>query len=169
MVGLREGNEHPAVESHLSKYRRLMPALALILHLADGGVGPVSKKAALMAVSWCELLESHARRIYACVESERMRVAGILLGKIRQGALPATFSARDVIRKGWTALSTPDDVREAMAILIDHGWIREDLDTQTGGRPKLTYLVHPSLSSVLSVPQGGRLGHFDDASGREEE
>jgi hypothetical protein len=43
---LRAEDEHPVLLSHLAKYRSLMPALALILHVIDGvdaGVsGPVS-------------------------------------------------------------------------------------------------------------------------------
>jgi putative DNA primase/helicase len=35
------GDLHPAMESHLAKYRSLIPSLALILHLVDGGAGPV--------------------------------------------------------------------------------------------------------------------------------
>jgi putative DNA primase/helicase len=31
------GDLHPALESHLAKYRKLVPALALICHLVDGG------------------------------------------------------------------------------------------------------------------------------------
>src|SRR5208337_3331522 len=59
----------PAMESHLAKYRSLMPSLALIFHLvevADGteSEGPVSERAAIMAVTWCEYLETHAWRVY---------------------------------------------------------------------------------------------------------
>ncbi len=32
---LRGGNEHPAIEAHLSKYRSLIPSLALLIHLAE--------------------------------------------------------------------------------------------------------------------------------------
>jgi putative DNA primase/helicase len=38
---LRSGEEHPAIEAHLAKYRSLVPSLALICHLADGAAGPV--------------------------------------------------------------------------------------------------------------------------------
>lgn len=32
---VRSGTEHPAIESHLAKYRSLVPALALLSYLAD--------------------------------------------------------------------------------------------------------------------------------------
>jgi putative DNA primase/helicase len=34
---LRNGDNHPAWEAYLAKHRKLIPALALICHLADGG------------------------------------------------------------------------------------------------------------------------------------
>jgi putative DNA primase/helicase len=42
---LRSGIEHPAIEAHLAKYRSLVPAIALICHLVDGGAGPVPEAA----------------------------------------------------------------------------------------------------------------------------
>ena len=39
---LRSGEMSPALEGHLAKYRKLVPALALINHLADGDGGDVS-------------------------------------------------------------------------------------------------------------------------------
>jgi Protein of unknown function (DUF3987) len=70
--GLGEGqpqpeDDHPVPLSHLAKYRSLMPALALILHVIDGvdtGVGgPVSGVAAEHAAAWCRYLEAHAAAV----------------------------------------------------------------------------------------------------------
>jgi len=59
----------PAFESHIAKYRSLMPALALVFHLiavvAGDDPAPVSLKAAKLAATWCEFLEKHAKKIYA--------------------------------------------------------------------------------------------------------
>src|SRR3546814_10544767 len=41
---LRSGELHPAVESHLAKYRKLVPSLALIHHLAGFGSGAVGER-----------------------------------------------------------------------------------------------------------------------------
>ncbi len=63
------GNElHPALISHLSKYRKLMPALSLLFELAAQAAGTreadtVSLEHARIAASWCDYLESHARRV----------------------------------------------------------------------------------------------------------
>ncbi|MCX7143974.1 MAG: DUF3987 domain-containing protein [Proteobacteria bacterium] len=42
-------DEHPVMLGHLGKFRSLFPKLALIMHLAAGGVGPISKSAAVRA------------------------------------------------------------------------------------------------------------------------
>ena len=62
---LRRGDDHPAIEAHLAKYRSLAPSLALLIHLADGGKNPVGVDALEGACAWAEYLESHARRVYS--------------------------------------------------------------------------------------------------------
>jgi putative DNA primase/helicase len=62
---LRGAEMPPALESHLAKYRKLVPALALVNHLADGGTGAVSEAATLRALAFAVCLESHARRAYS--------------------------------------------------------------------------------------------------------
>lgn len=66
-----EGNDHPIILQHLSKYRSLMPSLALIfhiVHLADGQKDrDVTLESAKKAAACCDYLESHARRIYGMV------------------------------------------------------------------------------------------------------
>jgi Protein of unknown function (DUF3987) len=47
---LRSGELTPALESHFSKYRKLVPALALINHLADGGNGAISEMRWLLPI-----------------------------------------------------------------------------------------------------------------------
>jgi Protein of unknown function (DUF3987) len=53
---LRSGELSPAMEGHVAKYRKLVPSLALINHLADGGQGPVPHwsllKASLSRSTW---------------------------------------------------------------------------------------------------------------------
>jgi len=73
------------MESHLAKYRKLVPGLALLLHLADRGTGPVSEKAALQALGWAEYLESHAMRAYASVLTPEAAAAKAVIGRIRKG------------------------------------------------------------------------------------
>jgi putative DNA primase/helicase len=67
----------PALESHFAKYRKLVPALALICHIADVGHGPIGKNAMLRALGLAAYLEMHARRAYgAGPEAETRRSEG---------------------------------------------------------------------------------------------
>jgi len=79
---LRSAELPSALESHLAKYRSLMPSLALICHLieyvdsttddssTEGGA--VGLRSAVRAAAWCEYLETHARRLYASAENPAM-------------------------------------------------------------------------------------------------
>ncbi|MCP4545122.1 MAG: DUF3987 domain-containing protein, partial [bacterium] len=44
------GDLHPALEAHYAKFKKTIPALALITHLADGGTGPISEMAIARAL-----------------------------------------------------------------------------------------------------------------------
>ncbi|MGC8703797.1 MAG: DUF3987 domain-containing protein, partial [Thiomonas sp.] len=139
---LRSGELHPAIESHLSKYRKLVPALALICHLADSGCGPVSETAMLRALSWATYLESHARRIYGGAVSPEVDAARAILRRIKRGDLPRDgFGSRDVWRPGWAGLDDRDLVNAALGYLVEMGWLIEDRQP-TGGRPATIYRLN---------------------------
>ncbi len=139
---LRSNELHPALESHLTKYRKLVPGLSLILHLACGAAGPVSRDATLQALGWAEYLESHAKRLYASVAPPEVGTATAILNKIKSGALVSPFAAWNVWRAGWAGLSDQEQVKEGLQLLVDLGWLRLDL-RPTGGRPAAEYEIHP--------------------------
>jgi putative DNA primase/helicase len=139
---LRGSSLHPAMESHLAKYRGLGPKLALICHLCSGGVGPVSGDAMARALGWLEYLESHAKRAYGSVLAAAATDARILVEKIRRGALPARFTERDVYRKEWRGLTDPARVHAALDVLVEHDWLGRE-QVQTGGRPTHVFTVNP--------------------------
>src|SRR5437773_6744078 len=130
---VRGDDLHPALVSHLSKYRSLMPSLACLFELADGGTELVSLEHAKQAASWCAYLESHARRIYSCVVTPQLRAARALADKIKHRKVGADgfFSCRDVYLKGWSGLDSPEAVKQAAEILQDAGWVR-DLNGESG-------------------------------------
>lgn len=143
---LRSDNEHPAFVSHLSKYRKLVPGLALLIHLADNEAGPVGKVALLMALSWAEYLESHAQRAYASVMLEAAQNANALLRRIQHGDVPNPFAhRRDVYLKHWAHLSTRQKAGEAVQMLCDFGYLQQELVQETGGRPKIEFWINPKV------------------------
>jgi len=130
--------ESEGMEGALSKFRHHVPALALLLHIVDGGVGPVSLSATLRALNLAEYFASHARRLHASGRRLAVRGARSILGKLRDGELPNPFTARDIHQRGWSGLSERADVGDALDMLVAHGWLSE-ADIATGGRPMTVY------------------------------
>jgi hypothetical protein len=147
---LRRGTEHPAMESHLAKYRSLVPSLALLIHLVDGGRGPVTLEAFERAAAWGEYLESHARRVYRQGLASAYVAARALADHLLRHDLPPEFTLRDVYRPQWSGLDTVDAALEAVGVLLDLDWISESTSTTgdrspTGGRPSPKYIVNPRI------------------------
>lgn len=144
---IRSGNDHAAFESHLAKYRKLVPALALLIHLAETEGGPIGEAALLKALAWADYLESHARRAYASVTQAEAEGARALLHRIRRNEVPDLFGAREIYLKHWAYLSNPEEAREAIRLLCDLDYLREErLDT--GGRPLTQYRVNPKARAA---------------------
>jgi hypothetical protein len=142
-IGDHGGGEHPAMESHLAKYRSLIPTLALIIHLLSHGTGPVSLSALKKAIAWGRYLESHARRIYAGVTESAAIAAQLLAKRIQKGEVPDSFKARDVYRKGWTGLDK-ESVDTAIDVLLSLNWLEERIELTTG-RPRTYYAINPKI------------------------
>ena len=141
-MGSVGGELHPAMESHLAKYRKLVPGLALSLHLADSGTGPVSRKATLQALAWGEYLETHAQRAYTSVIMSEVSAAKAIIQRIRKGDLPRTFASWQVWRPGWAMLSDREQVAEALRLLVELDWLA-CYRQESGGRPSTVYEVNP--------------------------
>ena len=151
---IRGDELHPALISHLSKYRKLVPALALIFALVDtpdnGNV--IHERELLRALAWCDYLRTHAERLYAAAVIPETSGAKQLLDKLKlgklcdsDGVLMSVFSPRQVAVKHWSGLGTPDAVRKAADLLTEYGWlVREAVPSSPiGGRPGERYLIHP--------------------------
>ena len=144
-IGLRSGKEHPTIESHLAKYRSLIPSLALLIHLADDlDGGAVTVSALGKAIKWGQYLESHARRIYGSIAQRSVVAASTLAGKILDCSLPAQFTLRDVYRHGWAGLSERSEAAAAVDVILDHDWLSVSM-VDNGGRPKTVYHVNPQV------------------------
>jgi Protein of unknown function (DUF3987) len=122
---------NPLMIEHFGKYRSLMPSLALIFHcinIADGtSRGNVSAQAAILAVEWCNYLESHARRIYAMAESPEHEAA---------------------VRLG---LNDKQEVETACSVLIEENWLMiQRKPKPPSGRPPLPeYYINPVIIKNL--------------------
>ncbi len=147
---LRAGQDHEVIVAHLAKYRSLIPSIALLSHLIDGGRGKIGVEHIERAIAWGEYLESHARRIYAIAVTPGASEANMLAKRIRDGSLKDEFSLRDVYRKKWLGLSTRDSAERATAVLLDLDWIRR-VDEPTGGHPRTTFAINPHVYRSTSA------------------
>lgn len=142
------GEPSPLTRQHLAKYEKLFCAVALILHLADGNIGPVKVESALRAAAWAQYLEGHARRIYGLVEVGRVSSAQLLGRRIKAGKLADGFTARDVVRKGWTGLETTTQVDAALGLLEEHGWVVAVETNNSSGRPTIRHHINPKIKAA---------------------
>lgn len=139
---LRSEELSPSLESHLSKYRKLIPSLALINHLADGYKGPICEVAILRALAFAKYLESHARRAYSAGIQAETSAAKAILKRIRQHELKEGFTLRDIHQSNWSNLTDRDVVKSGLDLLVDLDWLAARAES-TGGRSKITYLINP--------------------------
>jgi Protein of unknown function (DUF3987) len=149
---LRAGELADCMVSHLSKFRSLMPSLALLLSLADGATESVDLEHTKQAADLCGYFESHAKRIYASRATPE-RIAAESLGKKLQAGWRqdfGVFTVRDVYQNDWSGLSTADEVRAAITVLEEGGWVRLKPDTRDskGGRPSENYEISPRIGGL---------------------
>lgn len=144
---LRSGElQNAAIESHLSKYRSLMPSLALIFHILkraahESNAHSIELKTAETAAAWCTYLQKHAEKLYQTAILSEFDTAREILRKIDSQELGSKFTARDIYAKCWKRLSDPSEVKKALELLTEYRHL-EQIQTQTGGRTKSLYIVN---------------------------
>lgn len=122
---LRSGSLPAPFEAHLGKYRKLVPALALLIHTAEDLSGQVTLSALRRAIAFADCLESHAARVFASGTVAESTAVHTLLRKLCDGTagLPSEFKARDIRRKCWAGLSHQEEVESACELLVEHRWL----------------------------------------------
>lgn len=141
----------PALESHFGKYRSLMPCLALLCHLVEHLSNGTESKSGIdeastqKAIAMCSFLEPHAERVYSLSRKIRGDGAKTLLSRIRSRNLYDGMSLRELERKGWSGLTSKDQLKEALDLLNEHGYLKIE-SVFTDGPPKKVIRLHPKLA-----------------------
>lgn len=142
-----------AFESHLAKYRKLMPSLALLFwlledpnHYANGN--EVSFESAMLAIQWCDFLEKHANKAYRIGQSAEALAVKSLSERLSSGQIIHKSPVRSVYRRQWTHLKTPQLVERALEVLEEHNWLKVVQATVQGGKSK-RIMVHPQFRKGL--------------------
>ncbi len=143
--------EDEAFSSFLYKLPKNCFAVALIFHCLENinqtyFPDEITPATALKAITYIEVLKSHARRVFALGENQIFALAQIVIGKIKKGDLPQGFTGREVMRKQWSGLKSKDTVQDVLSLLVDYRYLRE-LKTDGEGRPTAKFFYHPSLKS----------------------
>lgn len=149
---------NPAKQSHLMKYRGLLPRLAALNQLADSvaalppnsvivGQHSIDLDHLERAVGFLQYLESHMNRVYACAKTEYQRAEESLAEHIRNGDLKDGFTARDVVRSRWENLTSPEPVGYAIESMEELNWIRRQPASAkpARGRPTVQYEINPAV------------------------
>ncbi len=144
---VRSGELHPALESHLAKYRSLIPTLALLIHLAEGRRGAVTAGALRKAIAWGVYLRSHAERLYSQAIHPDVAAARALAKRLLGGEIKDGFALRDIYRNGWSGLSTPQEAQGAIDVLLAWEWLTE-VQVPGAGRTGLAFYINPRIHEL---------------------
>jgi Protein of unknown function (DUF3987) len=148
----------PHFHSHVSKYRSLVPSLAVVFHLIElantadspeafvsnvSDPGGVSAENVDLALEWVDWLELHARKVYGSELNGDALAAHALARKIAQGAAVNGQTIRELGRKQWAGLND-DRLELAVGVLEGLGWLRFET-VETNGKPRDEVRLHPDL------------------------
>lgn len=142
---LRADDIHPAIESHLAKYRSLIPSIALLLSIVDEpNAESIESRFLNKAIKWGVYLFSHSLRIYnGCIDASSIAAKRIVKDKNK---IPSPFKAKEIQQKGWSGLNTHSLVKDALNILVEHCYLIE-MSKPTNGRPSVSYRWNKNIES----------------------
>ena len=145
---LRKTSLTSSENSHFSKYRSLIPGLALLYHSLDSHSGAVCLECLESSLRFAVYLKSHAKRIYASVHGHDAAPARSLASKLIVGAMEDGFTKRSLIHKGWANLSQDWQAKLALDSLVELGWLTEMIPENVG-RKTTRYWMRPGISETL--------------------
>jgi len=152
-IELRSNELHPVLESHLTKYRSLIPSLALIIHIANSAeheifnLVPVTKNSLLKAICWGVYLRSHTERIYSIGINPEKTSAQLILKKIKENKLENKFTARDIHRSGWSGLSSTGIIKDALLLLEDCNYI-QGIKKESPTKSSIQYFINAEIKKT---------------------
>jgi putative DNA primase/helicase len=132
-------------KSYLSKYRSLMPSLALIFHTAkDNDLTPeILLSSVQQAICWCEVLESHTNKILGLSLAPEA-AAEFFLDKMKEGEIYNGQRVREISRKKWKGLTSSNKINQAITLLQEHGYLIKSRETSRGTASDIIY-INPSF------------------------
>jgi putative DNA primase/helicase len=152
MNRIRLENECEGLESHLTKYKKLVPSLALLYHVSSLGcadsTADIEPHSVEQAIQLAKVMESHARKVYSDEVSPEIKSAKALLALAKDiSAETPIWSLRDIYRRQRSGLKTADDVKKAAQMLVDYGHLLspEQFKTLPAGKYSFHCRYHPGV------------------------
>lgn len=150
-----ETGQLAAMSDWASKMAGAAVRLAGLLHLADTGADgiadPIAEPTMRAAVELSRYYLAHAQATFdAWTADPAHKGAKRVLAWIANGKT-ATFTRRELQRGLGTARA--DELTGPIALLAEHGYIRERPTERTKGRPSITYETHPAVINPGSVSE----------------
>jgi Protein of unknown function (DUF3987)/NrS-1 polymerase HBD domain len=152
-ISLRDGRYSDNQLGHYSKYRGLLPTIALLHHVGSERSGAVGKDAVIAAKEAVEYFRSHANRMYCSENYTAVRTALALLKKMKEGKITSPFKGGGYIKQnGWAGLNDTNTINDALKLLEQNNYVREEQFRPDGGvgRPRLLYVINPDWLLQMS-------------------
>ena len=131
-------------KAYLSKYRSLMPSLALIFHAAeDINLNDIPLSCVTQAINWCSILESHTNKILGLSMTPEA-TAELFLEKMKEGEIYNGQKVREISRKKWKGLTSANKINEAITLLENHGYLRKHKEASYG-KTSETIFINPAF------------------------
>lgn len=101
------------------------------------------------AIKLSDYFAAHAQRVYSCIITPGVRASHALAKHLKHGDLEEQFSSRDISRRCWSELGTPELITAALEHLSELHWVRpvEAPPSPKGGRPSERWEVNPKVKS----------------------
>jgi Protein of unknown function (DUF3987) len=124
--------------------------LALTLHVirvqsGEIAPGPVDAQTMLMAIGWLEFYAAHWKKIMSL--AKQSSPGAMLAARVKRGEVTDEMTVREIGRKQWAGLRTPELVQVALDHLEASGWLKLE-DASSGGRPSVIVRLNPKLEGL---------------------
>jgi len=146
----REIRTKEAYQGHLGKYGKMVPAIAAIFESISienpATLEKVGVECLTMAIRWWEVMQSHARKLYAPEFYTGVEEAHKLAKKIAQGSIFNGMPVREIMRSGWEGLKKTDGVEMGLHLLEKAGFVQVVTHREGPGRPSKILYIRPGLN-----------------------
>ena len=143
---LNKGEAQHNLVNHITKYRKMVPAIALLIELAeDPDANEVVDESIVKAIRWANYLITHAKRIYS-IQDKEMLIAQSIIEK-RDKLVKQSFSPSEIVQKSWSGLNNTEDVKRGISVLVKNNYLIKLISStsKNGGRPSDRYRWNSQL------------------------